>query len=193
VPLKFRHLHDPGVLDPTTNRFRFWGDHEVAVAPFVVPNATPDDELDGLRQLPNTFPTVTGYLPRLEELAEQHRGDDGQLHYPDGVTGRTLLQQATRETLTDMGFDVDGLTDAQMTDNHGWLLFPNFFEPWFVLIAGRHEFHLEQRLSGRRFVWVCVALGALKLMQEFVVHYLKLLDGFTAVEAVEAIWDFVTP
>ncbi len=115
------------VLDPTTNRFRFWGDHEVAVAPFVVPNATPDDELDGLRQLPNTFPTVTGYLPRLEELAEQHRGDDGQLHYPDGVTGRTLLQQATRETLTDMGFDVDGLTDAQMTDNHGWLLFPNFF------------------------------------------------------------------
>ena len=26
-----------------------------------------------------------------------------------------------------MGFDVDGLTDAQMTDNHGWLLFPNFF------------------------------------------------------------------
>ena len=37
------------VLDPTTNRFRFWGDHEVAVAPFVVPNATPDDELDGLQ------------------------------------------------------------------------------------------------------------------------------------------------
>ena len=26
-----------------------------------------------------------------------------------------------------MGFDVGGLTDAQMTDNHGWLLFPNFF------------------------------------------------------------------
>ena len=37
------------VLDPTTNRFRFWGDHEVAVAPFVVPNATPDDGAYGRR------------------------------------------------------------------------------------------------------------------------------------------------
>ena len=55
------------------------------------------------------------------------------------------------------------------------------------------NFSLEQRLAGRRFVWICVALAALKLTQEFVVHYLKLLDGFTAVEAVEAIWDFVTP
>ena len=73
------------------------------------------------------------------------------------------------------------------------LLFPNFFEPWFVLIAGRHEFHLEQRLAGRRFVYVCAALVSIKLAQEFAVHYLKLLDGFTAVEAVEAVWDFVTP
>jgi hypothetical protein len=73
------------------------------------------------------------------------------------------------------------------------LLFPNFFELWFLLVAARHEFRLEQRFAGRRFVWVCVALAALKLVQEFVVHYLELLDGFTAVEAVEAIWDFVTP
>lgn len=115
------------VIDPTTNRFRFWGDHEVACAPFAVPDATPEDELEGLKSLPATFPTVTGYLPRLEELVESYRNGDGKIHYPDGVTGRTLLQQATRETLTEMGFDVDGLTDAQMTDNHGWLLFPNFF------------------------------------------------------------------
>ncbi len=26
-----------------------------------------------------------------------------------------------------MGLDVSGLTDAQMSDNHGWVLFPNFF------------------------------------------------------------------
>jgi phenylpropionate dioxygenase-like ring-hydroxylating dioxygenase large terminal subunit len=115
------------VIDPTTNRFRFWGDHEVACAPFTVADATPEDEYEGLKSLPDTFPTVTGYLPRLEELVEAHRDADGTLRYPEGVTGRTLLQQATRETLTDMGFDVSGLTDAQMTDNHGWLLFPNFF------------------------------------------------------------------
>lgn len=115
------------VIDPTTNRFRFWGDHEVACAPFAVANASPEVEYEGLKSLPDTFPTVTGYLPRLEELVDGYRNADGEIEYPAGVTGRTLLQQATRETLTGMGFDVDGLTDAQMTDNQGWLLFPNFF------------------------------------------------------------------
>ena len=115
------------VIDPTTNRFRFWGDHEVACAPFAVTDASPDDEYEGLQSLPETFPTVTGYLPRLAELVDAHRDESGQIRYPDGVTGRTLLQEATRETLTDLGLDVSRLTDAQMTDNHGWLLFPNFF------------------------------------------------------------------
>lgn len=115
------------VIDPTTNRFRFWGDHEVACAPFAVTDATPEAEYEGLKSLPDTFPTVTGYLPRLGELVDAHRNADGAIEYPAGVTGRTLLQQATRETLTDLGLDVDALTDPQMTDNHGWLLFPNFF------------------------------------------------------------------
>jgi phenylpropionate dioxygenase-like ring-hydroxylating dioxygenase large terminal subunit len=115
------------VIDPRTNRFRFWGDHEVACAPFAVPDATPEAELEGLRTLPDTFPTVTGYLPRLEELVDGYRDAEGLIEYPPGVTGRTLLQQATRETLTDLGLDVTALTDAQMTDNHGWLLFPSFF------------------------------------------------------------------
>jgi phenylpropionate dioxygenase-like ring-hydroxylating dioxygenase large terminal subunit len=115
------------VIDPTTTRYRFWDDHEVAVAPFEVANADPEAELEGIRALPATFPGVTGYLPRFEELVDAHRDEAGRLRYPEGVTGRTLLQQATRETLTGMGFDVGGLTDAQVTDNHGWLLFPNFF------------------------------------------------------------------
>ena len=115
------------VIDPTTNRFKFWGDHEVACAPFSVPDATPEAELDGLRNLPDTFPTVAGYLPRLTELVDGYRDAAGRIDYPAGVTGRTLLQQATRETLTGLGLDVSGLTDAQMTDNQGWLLFPNFF------------------------------------------------------------------
>jgi len=115
------------VIDPYSARFNLSGDHVVSCAPFQVPNADPEDELTGLRDLPTTFPTVAGYLPRLEELVDAHRGADGKIEYPEGVTGRTLLQQATRETLTDMGCDVTGLTDEQMTDNHGWLIFPNFF------------------------------------------------------------------
>ena len=87
------------------------------------------------------------------------------------------------------GFVAFELTQARAV----LLLFPNFFEPWFVLIAARHEFGLEQRLAGRRLVALCVLLAALKLAQEYAIHRLRLLDGFTAVEAVEAIWDFVTP
>jgi hypothetical protein len=63
------------------------------------------------------------------------------------------------------GFAAFELTQARSV----LLLFPNFFEAWFVLIAARHEFHLEHRLTGRFLVALC------------------------PVEAVEAIWDFVTP
>lgn len=115
------------VIDPYSSRFNIGIDHVVACAPFKVPSGNPEEELEGLRDLPATFPTVAGYLPRLEELVDQHRGEGGRLQYPDGLTGRTLLQQATRETLSDLGCDLTGLTDEQMTDNHGWLLFPNFF------------------------------------------------------------------
>jgi hypothetical protein len=36
-------------------------------------------------------------------------------------------------------------------------------------------------------------LVALKLFQEFAIHQERWLDGFTAVEAVESIWDWMTP
>ena len=40
---------------------------------------------------------------------------------------RTLLQQATRETLTESGLDVSALTDIQMSDNQFYVGFPNLF------------------------------------------------------------------
>lgn len=117
-------------IDPSTSRYRFFEDHSVSVAPFEVANVAgfgPEQELEGIRELPGTFPGVAAYLPRLEQLVDAYRSPDGTLEYPAGVTGRSLLQQATRETLTGAGLDVSDLTDAQMSDNHGWILFPNFF------------------------------------------------------------------
>jgi hypothetical protein len=116
------------------------------------------------------------------------------------------------------------------------LLFPNFFEYWFVLIAALKHFDLDpfaphtrvetadeslldptwryagaarmpaavapaivvieaepRRLTPTSFGAIIVALVALKLFQEYALHYARWLDGFTAVEAVEAIWRFVTP
>jgi hypothetical protein len=43
--------------------------------------------------------------------------------------------------------------------------------------------------TSRNVGLVLLALLAAKMAQEIVIHWLKLLDSFTAVEAVEAIWD----
>ena len=73
------------------------------------------------------------------------------------------------------------------------LLFPNFFEFWFLLVAAKLQFGWQDALRGRRLAAVVIALVALKLFQEYAIHYQRWLDGFTATEAVEAVWDFLTP
>jgi hypothetical protein len=73
------------------------------------------------------------------------------------------------------------------------LFFPNFFELWFVLIAARYQFHLEDRLQGRVLLRAALAIAALKIAQELAIHHFAVFDGFTMRDAVEAIWDFVTP
>lgn len=118
-------------LQAGVSRHGFFGDHGMAVSPFEVKNMQDcglDDQVAGIRALPSTFPTVAEVLPRFEQLVDACRDSDGELrNLPDGVTIRTILQQATRETLTAKGLDVSGLSDDQMSDNQGWLLFPNFF------------------------------------------------------------------
>jgi hypothetical protein len=102
----------------------------MACAPFEVANVAgfgPEQQVAGIHDLPGTFPTVAEVLPRFDQLVDAFRGADGTLAFPEGVTARTLLQQATRDTLTAKGLDVSGLGDEQMSDNQGWFLFPNFF------------------------------------------------------------------
>lgn len=114
-------------IDPKTSRYKFFENHCVSMAPFDVVGASPQAQVDGIMDLPETFPSTVAVLPRFQELVAEYQCEDGRLNFPDGVTARTLLQRATRDTLTGMGLDVSGLTDAQMSDNHGWVLFPNFF------------------------------------------------------------------
>lgn len=114
-------------IDPSTTRYRFFADHSVAVAPFEVRGANPQKQVEGIMDLPETFPSTAAVIPRFQELVAEYRTADGSVHFPDGVTARKLLQQATRDTLTGMGLDVTGLTDNQMSDNQGWVLFPNYF------------------------------------------------------------------
>lgn len=107
-----------------------FGDHGVAWSPFEVKdaaNASLEEQVQAIRDLPATFPTVAEVLPLFEQMVAGHRGADGTLAFPAGTTVRTVLQQATRAVLTAKGLDVSGLVDDQMSDNQGWFLFPNFF------------------------------------------------------------------
>lgn len=120
------------VIDPFRTRFNFSERHNLAVAPFDVehgndPDFGAQEEVAAIRSLPDTFPGVAGVLPRFDELVAAYEDDGGNIVFPPGVSGRSLLQQATRDTLTGFGLDVSGLSDDQMSDNHGYLLFPNFF------------------------------------------------------------------
>lgn len=117
-------------MDEAKERYGFFGDHSIATAPFGTSNLVafgPERQIDAIRELPAVFPGVAGTLPRFEELVAAYRGGDGKYAFPAGVTARSLLQRATRDTLTAKGLDVSGLTDAQMSDNHFYLIFPNLF------------------------------------------------------------------
>jgi hypothetical protein len=117
-------------MDESKERYRFIGDHSVATAPFGAANLEafgPEEQADAIRGLPMVFPGVAEVLPRFEALLDACRDAAGEIRFPEGVNGRTLLQKATRETLMAKGLDVSGLTDTQMSDNHFHLLFPNFF------------------------------------------------------------------
>jgi phenylpropionate dioxygenase-like ring-hydroxylating dioxygenase large terminal subunit len=116
-------------MDESKERYVFSGDHSVATAPFGAANlamSAPERQVDAIRNLPATFPGVADSLPRFEELLAPYC-KDGKIAFPEGASPRALLQQAMRETLTAKGLDVSGLTDTQMSDNHFYLLFPNFF------------------------------------------------------------------
>lgn len=117
-------------LQAGNSRHGVYGDHGMAVSPFEVKNTencSVEHQVQGVRDLPGTFPTVAEVLPLFEEMINGYRDVGGAVQFPEGVTVRTILQQATRQTLTLKGLDVSGLSDDQMGDSQGWFLFPNFF------------------------------------------------------------------
>ena len=103
-----------------------------------------------------------------------------------------------------------GFVAFEVTDDRDVLLFfPNVFEFWFVFVAGIKQFGLEgptpsaaSRVPGSRLLvpfrysWgqvmsISALLLAAKLLQEYAIHVGRWFDGFTAVEAMEAIWEFL--
>ena len=120
-----------GSVDLTQERFGAFGNHAATTVPFGGKNdakASPQVQVEKIWELPvANFPGLADVLPRFENLVAAYRGEDGALEFPPGVTARSLLQQATRETWMEKGLDVSDLTDSQMSDYQFWLLFPNVY------------------------------------------------------------------
>lgn len=72
------------------------------------------------------------------------------------------------------------------------LFFPNVFEFWFLFVASLPHWRPSFRFTRRNVVITLAVLLALKLFQEYALHGARWLDDFTAIEAVENIWDVVT-
>ena len=70
------------------------------------------------------------------------------------------------------------------------LFFPNLFEFWFLFVAGVLHWKPGFAFSGRQVAAWGGLLLALKMFQEYALHQARWLDSFTAVEAVEAIWEW---
>lgn len=104
-----------------------------------------------------------------------------------------------------------GFAAFEITEERDILLaFPNVFEYWFVFVAGIKHFHLEatvrqgpspDRLAGllpyrysmRQLAIVLPVLLVAKMAHEYSLHGARIFDDFTAIEAVEWIWRFLTP
>ena len=91
------------------------------------------------------------------------------------------------------GYRMVGFLAFEMTGSRDVLLFfPNVFEFWFLFVAGLKYFKVDFDYSRTQLAVCGAVLLPAKLFQEYALHYARWLDGFTAVEAVEAIWEWVT-
>lgn len=86
-----------------------------------------------------------------------------------------------------------GFAAFEITGERALLIaFPNLFEAWYILVAGIKEFRIDVIRQRPLVISAAAALIVVKFFQEFALHVGKWLDGFTAVEAFQAIWDRLT-
>jgi len=72
------------------------------------------------------------------------------------------------------------------------LLFPNVFEPWFLLVALLHHRWNPVPWTAWSLGGALAALLAVKEVQEWALHWAKLFDGITALEAIDRAWRWIT-
>jgi hypothetical protein len=86
-----------------------------------------------------------------------------------------------------------GFAAFEMTGERVLLLvFPNVFEPWFLLVALLHHRWNPVPWSARSLVPAMGGLLAVKELQEWALHWAKLFDNITAIEAIDRVWRWIT-
>ena len=85
-----------------------------------------------------------------------------------------------------------GFAVFEFTDKRSLLFFfPNVFEDWFLFVASLLYWRPQFAFTRRGTTVALGALTALKLAHEYALHVGRWFDGFTAVEAVQAITDWL--
>jgi hypothetical protein len=67
------------------------------------------------------------------------------------------------------------------------LVFPNVFEPWFLLVAGIHRFRPGQTWRPIGIAAALAILVTLKELQEWALHGARLFDGINSLQAIEMV------
>ncbi len=86
-----------------------------------------------------------------------------------------------------------GFVAFELTGERALLLvFPNAFEFWFLLVAALHHRRDPVPWASRRLGAALAGVFALKELQEWALHWAKLFDGITALDAIDRAWRWLT-
>ncbi len=85
-------------------------------------------------------------------------------------------------------FRMAGFVLFELTDQRAvLLLFPNGFEFWFLFVAAFHHVRPAMTWTRLQLAVVLVPLLALKEVQEWALHWARMFDDITFLEALEQI------
>jgi hypothetical protein len=81
-----------------------------------------------------------------------------------------------------------GFVLFEATGDRGLLLvFPNVFEPWFLLVAALHHYRPGFAWTGRRLAVALALVTAVKEVQEWALHGARLFDGISSLDAINIV------
>lgn len=90
-------------------------------------------------------------------------------------------------------FRVVGFVAFEATGDRALLLvFPNVFEPWFLVVAAIHHWRAGFAWRPTTIAAVLVILTALKEVQEWALHGARLFDGISSLEFLDRVRVWLT-